>query len=1316
MATMQDVKRRLTIEATTRGVKEAAQDARALAGSMDGVAVAAQRQERATQSAESRLNSIQRRYDAAWRSQQQMVRIERDLMTAQAQGIVSQQRRLELLSMAAERHGLATAAINRETAAIDQQTIAVNRLAAANDNESRFRRRNLMYQAFDIGQTAALGMNPAMIAMQQGPQIAQLYAGQGGVNAALKDTAQLLGGVATRFGPIAVAAGVAALAVKGIQTEINATSDVMVSFGDVAWAIPQLIGSAIYDLLQPAIQAIAPWFMAAWDAIIQATRDLGNFIIRDLTGTFHVIRAAVDSLAPAFTAAGEAAANGFITAINWMVEKAVAGINIVIAAMNDMIEFMGGDAIGEQLGFDMTIGEIEAPTLGKLDLGGEQAVRDLNTRWTELQETLAEIGETDFMGRIFGAIQQQAIANATKRIEENEEALAELKREMEGFLSLADRLAEEMFPGNAAAAEAAELLDLMSRFGDELTDIQRIAVEARIEEMFMASALGVRELTEETNRAGKSLTKAMDPVKNFFDGLLDVLSSSGDAFDKLISLAAQMGKQFAQMGLDRLWEAMTGVGQGKGTSGRGSASAWPDMAGGGRGFAMEQASASRVEASIDRMATTMSVASDDLAGNIGRAANLLGTSAHDLATVISFETGGTFDPDIRGGAGNRHIGLIQFGPEEQRKYGAAIGQTLTAQMDAVVRYLQDRGFKPGMTGAELYATINTGSPGTGNRSDAANGGTWGSANDKWNYQMDGHRANADRILGPQEMRGAVKGGLVDFSQQQPAANVATASNAGGGGWQDLLGGNMKGLMAGVGAFAGGMQSGDPIGGAISGGLGMLGAGFGAVGIIGGAVLGLIGGLIGRARQKKEELKKAQQELEQQMGAITELIATATGNFMGTFEKTVMSTADEFSKAIAMANKAKNQELVDELTAAQDEFFDRMTDRWERGFEGMIASMEAGLGLDSEFMSGMDAVEKMRESLVGFINDARLFADAEGDLASVIKNRKDRFNAGDEEEIYRFAAEYNPGSNDAGALVIQNDILEGYKALGDQIADLGVQAYTKTGGMLYDSLDALRTAAEAAGLAIDEMGVVTEAAVDPNANLADNIEKAQKAAQATALAMLSGAEEFTAMEEAEQKLRGTRANMLTLLTDLGMTTEEASQAISDHFNIAMAKLRDAYRDELNSSINDLSGFGFINEIVSAMDRYDERLKDSAVLGLDGGLALRELNLALADIVETSDLTQEQIDMLAAAWPAMAGLIETVAGKDAMQLVQDAEAALRSAYEEQRREIEATISRLENFTDRIKEFRDEMRLSASSPLGQRDQMEEALKQFRETAALA
>ncbi len=366
------------------------------------------------------------------------------------------------------------------------------------------------------------------------------------------------------------------------------------------------------------------------------------------------------------------------------------------------------------------------------------------------------------------------------------------------------------------------------------------------------------------------------------------------------------------------------------------------------------------------------------------------------------------------------------------------------------------------------------------------------------------------------------------------------------------------------------------------------------------------------------------------------------------------------------------------------------------------------------MAGMDAVEKMREQLVGFVNDARLFADAEGDLASVIKNRKARFQ--EEEKMYEYQAEYNGGRADAGALAIQNALVEGYRALGDQIIEFGVQAYTSTGAALYDTLDGLKAAAEAAGLAIDELGVVTEAAVDPNAALADQVERAQKAAQATALAMISGAEEFTAMEEAVQRLNGTVANMPTLLEDAGMAVEDIATAIDLHFNLGRAKLRDAYRDEANASINDLSGFGFLNEIVDAMDRYEERLKDAAVLGLDASLATRELNLALADIVDTADLSQAQIDMLAEAFPAMKGLIETVAGQDAIQMVRDAEAALRSAYEEQRREIEATISRLENFTDRIKEFRDEMRLSASSPLGQRDQMEEALRQFRETAALA
>lgn len=243
-----------------------------------------------------------------------------------------------------------------------------------------------------------------------------------------------------------------------------------------------------------------------------------------------------------------------------------------------------------------------------------------------------------------------------------------------------------------------------------------------------------------------------------------------------------------------------------------------------------------------------------------------------------------------------------------------------------------------------------------------------------------------------------------------------------------------------------------------------------------------------------------------------------------------------------------------------------------------------------------------------------------------------------------------------------------------------------------------------------------ASLDNAAEVVDNLNRARRAAQDYALSVLSGALEMTEMEKAVAEAEGRASALQVTLEQLGMAAGEAATAINDHLGLAMAKLRDEFTADLNASINDLSGFGFLNEIAEAQAKYQERLRDGAALGLDGSLALRELNLSLADIVQSAGLSHTQIDMLADAFPLMAGLIETVAGQDAMRAVQDAEAAVRSAYEAQRREIERTISRLERFGQSIFKMRDDMRLSDSSPLGQKDQAEEALRQFRETAASA
>ena len=95
---------------------------------------------------------------------------------------------------------------------------------------AQFRRQNLTYQLFDVGQTAFMGMNPTMILAQQGPQILQLYAGQGGINTALKDFGSLASGVARFITPVTV--GVAGIA-TALGLGIKAWSDYLASTKEV---------------------------------------------------------------------------------------------------------------------------------------------------------------------------------------------------------------------------------------------------------------------------------------------------------------------------------------------------------------------------------------------------------------------------------------------------------------------------------------------------------------------------------------------------------------------------------------------------------------------------------------------------------------------------------------------------------------------------------------------------------------------------------------------------------------------------------------------------------------------------------------------------------------------------------------------------------------------------------------------------------------------------------------------------------------------------------------------------------------------------
>ena len=201
----------------------------------------------------------------------------------------------------------------------------------------------------------------------------------------------------------------------------------------------------------------------------------------------------------------------------------------------------------------------------------------------------------------------------------------------------------------------------------------------------------------------------------------------------------------------------------------------------------------------------------DIVQGILSTAQAIGANPLDLATVISYETGGTFDPLQTGPTTQwgQHRGLIQFGEPQAQQYGVDWNDPLGSQLGpdgAVANYLRGSGYQPGMGLLDLYSTINAGAPGRYGATDANNGGAPGTVADKVNEQMAGHRANAERLLGQQMAATPQQGllGTVSTSgapERQPGIFDAllgklpapVASRLGSADWRD----NMTLALAGM---------------------------------------------------------------------------------------------------------------------------------------------------------------------------------------------------------------------------------------------------------------------------------------------------------------------------------------------------------------------------------------------------------------------------------------------------------------------------------------------------------------------------------------
>ena len=225
--------------------------------------------------------------------------------------------------------GKATAAAHMHTAALQANNAAM-RMAS-------MQRTNMIFQLNDIGVSLASGMNPAMVAVQQLPQMLQF-----GLAPALKSIGDIATSVATKFWPVAVAVGAVTATFAGLTYEINKTADVQVGFFDVALAGWQLLAESIGSALAPVWSWIVEKLQWVWDTSAPILKERGNMIVGVFVGSYDAFVAVWDNLPSAFDAlmweVNKSVNNGLVT----MVQNAGDKFNTFAAMIDGALRKVGG--------------------------------------------------------------------------------------------------------------------------------------------------------------------------------------------------------------------------------------------------------------------------------------------------------------------------------------------------------------------------------------------------------------------------------------------------------------------------------------------------------------------------------------------------------------------------------------------------------------------------------------------------------------------------------------------------------------------------------------------------------------------------------------------------------------------------------------------------------------------------------------------------------------------------------------------------------------------------------------------------------------
>lgn len=402
---------------------------------------------------------------------------------------------------------------------------------------------NAMRQLSDIGTTLAMGMNPFMVAIQQGPQLLDILQNKAAVTGNTLGTVFKAAGAAiwaalAPFLPlilsIAAAVGVVAAAFALGTREINKNSkdvveglnltekelrklkkagvETTVTMGDTFKAFFQVIGSRIADAFEGPTKKATKWINDMLDNIVKYGKIGIAFYVGLWIGAYHAIKNGWSLLPAALGDIVFSSANLIIQSVEWLINKSIDGINFLLKFANGAAAAMGIPGLGEIQ--KVSLGNMGNPFAGKAKEYGNAIVDGMKQGLKESKGV---------MDRFWSDVDKTAKKNARKRITE---ALGERAKAPKGPKSDAAKfedivrgaendIAKEKARGEAAAiemtAQATATLEYRTKLLGEansknikLTD----AMRAKIDQL--ADAYGKAKVAADDAIAMRDIMKGAD--------------------------------------------------------------------------------------------------------------------------------------------------------------------------------------------------------------------------------------------------------------------------------------------------------------------------------------------------------------------------------------------------------------------------------------------------------------------------------------------------------------------------------------------------------------------------------------------------------------------------------------------------------------------------------------------------------------------------------------------------------------------------------------------------------------------------------------